>query len=280
VRALLLAVAAVAATALAAPADGGRSPGVRLIAAGDIASCSASGDSATARLLQRLPGIIAPLGDLAYERGTDDEFRRCYAPTWGRFRARTRPAVGNHEYGTTGAAGYFRYFGRLAGPRRGYYSYDLGAWHVVVLNTNCEPAGGCGAGSPQERWLRADLAAHRTRCTVAYGHHPRYSSGPHGDDTTLAALWRALSRGGADLYLAGHDHDYERFRPFGGVRQFVVGTGGRSLYPILALRPGSQVHSTNAFGVLQLRLRASSYAWRFVAVPGSGFRDSGSARCR
>ena len=283
-RALLVtvcckAIVAVAALALA-PSLAGAPATATLLAAGDVASCSASGDEATARLLDRLRGTVAVLGDSVYERGTDDEFARCYAPSWGRHRARTRPAVGNHEYGTPGAAGYFRYFGRRAHPPRGYYSYDLGAWHVVVLNTNCRPAGGCGRGSPQERWLRADLAASRARCTVAYGHHPRYSSGLHGSDATLRDLWRALAAGGADLYLAGHDHHYERFRPIGGVRQFVVGTGGRSLYPVGRPVAGSQVRNALTFGVLALTLRPRSYAWRFLPVPGATFRDAGTGACR
>jgi hypothetical protein len=215
--------AAFAAAALAAP-------GTNLVAAGDVASCRSRGDEATAALVARLPGTVAVLGDSVYEVGSDEEYRRCYAPSWGRFKGRTRPAVGNHEYGTPGAAGYFRYFGAAAGPSgRGYYAYRLGSWQVVVLNTNCAAAGGCGAGSPQERWLRAELARSRGRCVLAYGHHPRLSSGFHGPDTSIDRLWRALAAGGAELYLAGHDHHYERFAPVRGVRQFVVGTGGRRL---------------------------------------------------
>jgi hypothetical protein len=259
-----------------------------LLAAGDIASCSSSGDEATARILGRLRGTVAALGDTVYERGTDGEFARCYAPSWGRFRARTRPAVGNHEYGTNGAAGYFRYFGRRAHPPRGYYSYGLGAWHVVVLNSNCDEAGGCEAGSPQERWLRRDLEAHRTRCTLAYAHHPRYSSGFHGNDRTLGHLWQVLYDAGADVVLAGHDHHYERFAPMTpddrvdprrGLRGFVVGTGGRSLRPPFFVKPGSEVRDWSTYGVLELRLGASRYRWRFVPVAGGRFRDSGSGSC-
>jgi acid phosphatase type 7 len=258
-----------------------------LLAAGDIASCDSDGDEATSRLLDRMSGTIAALGDTVYERGTDAEFTRCFAPSWGRHRRRIRPAVGNHEYGVEGAAGYFRYFGRAARPPRGYYGYDLGAWHVVVLNSNCRPAGGCEAGSPQERWLRAELAAHRTACTLAYAHHPRFSSGVHGDDETLVDLWRTLYRGGADIVLAGHDHHYERFRPLTptgrpdprrGLRQFVVGTGGRSLRPTLLPRLGSEVRSWRTYGVLALRLRPAGYSWRFLATNGR-VRDRGSGRC-
>ena len=259
-----------------------------LIAAGDIASCSSRGDEATARLLDRLDGTIAALGDLAYEHGTDEQFRQCYAPSWGRHLSRTRPAVGNHEYGVAGAAGYFRYFGRAAGQRPGYYSYDLGSWHIIVLNSNCRPAGGCAAGSPQERWLRADLRAHPARCTLAYAHHPRFSSGLHGNDSTLVDLWRALYAAGADVVLAGHDHNYERFGPLTpsgrldarrGLRQFVVGTGGRSLRPTLWPRPGSEVRHWRSYGVLVLRLGSERYSWRFVPAAGARFRDAGSGSC-
>jgi acid phosphatase type 7 len=276
-----LALAAVALLPLAANE-------ARLIAAGDIASCRSRGDEATALLLDRLEGTIAALGDLAYEHGTDAEFRQCYAPSWGRHAWRTRPALGNHEYGIQGAAGYFRYFRGAVGRTAGYYSYDLGSWHIVVLNSNCRPAGGCAAGSPQERWLRTDLAAHPTRCTLAYAHHPRFSSGFHGSDRTLVDLWRALYAAGADVVLAGHDHHYERFRPLTptgrpdarrGLRQFVVGTGGRSLRPTLFPRRGSEVRHSSSYGVLVLDLRATGYSWRFVPAAGGRFRDAGSNRC-
>ena len=248
-------------------------PSAHLVAAGDVGDCNAPADEATARLLDRLPGTIALLGDSVYERGTPAEYRRCFA--WARHKSRIRPAVGNHEYATPGASGYFSYF-RV--PQ--WYSYELGDWHVVVLNTNCGPAGGCGAASLQARWLRADLAAHPARCTLAYAHHPRFSSGLHGSDTTIAALWGILRARGVDLYLAGHDHDYERFAPRGGLRQFVVGTGGRGLYPILRRLSGSQAAQSHAYGLLALTLRADGYSWRFVPVVGDRYSDSGSARCR
>ncbi len=213
------------------------------------------GAEITAGLLDGLTGTVAVLGDTAYENGTPDEFARCYEPTWGRHKARTRPAVGNHEYGTPGAAGYFAYFGAAAGEAgKGWYSYDLGAWHVVALNSNCSLVG-CQAGSEQEQWLRADLAANGARCTVAYMHHPRFSSGNvHGGSSAVDPLWRALEADGAELVLAGHDHDYERFAPQTasgaldverGVRQFVVGTGGRPLYvvrPARAEQRGARQH--------------------------------------
>jgi hypothetical protein len=261
----MLAIAA-AILALAAPS-------AHVVAAGDVGDCRSTGDEATARLLDRLPGTIALLGDSVYESGSPAEYRRCFS--WARFSSRIRPAIGNHEYGTPGGAGYFGYFHV---PQ--WYSYDLGAWHVVVLNSNCGPAGGCGHDSPQARWLRADLAAHPAPCTLAYAHHPRFSSGLHGSDATLTALWGILRARGADVYLAGHDHDYERFAPRGGLRQFVVGTGGRSLYPIFRRLRGSEAAQTHAYGVLALTLRADGYSWRFVPVAGSRYQDAGSTQCR
>jgi hypothetical protein len=264
-------------------------PPATLVAAGDVASCDSSGDEATAALVARIPGTVAVLGDAVYQRGTPEEFASCYAPSWGRFRARTRPAVGNHEYGTAGAAGYFAYFGRRAGhPARGWYAYRLGDWRIVVLNSNCGRAGGCGPGSPQLRWLRAELRAHPTPCTLAYWHHPRFSSGLHRDDLTVAPFWDALHTAGTEVILTGHDHHYERFAPLSprarvdrarGIRQFVVGTGGRSHYPTIRRAAGSEVREWQTFGVLRLTPRAEGYEWRFVPVAGSRFTDSGSARC-
>ena len=235
-----------------------------LLAAGDIASCASSGDEATAALLDSLGGTIAALGDIVYDSGTSQEFATCYHPSWGRHKSRTRPAVGNHEYVTPGGAGYFGYFGDAAGdPSKGYYSYELGSWHVVVLNSNCAQVG-CGVGSPQEQWLRADLAAHPTACTLAYWHHPRFSSSNvHGNHPELEPLWWALYEHGADIVLSGHDHNYERFAPQDsngaldwdrGIRQFVVGTGGRSHYGFATTQPNSEVRNGDTFGVLRLRL--------------------------
>jgi 3',5'-cyclic AMP phosphodiesterase CpdA len=249
------------------------SPSVPLVAAGDVGDCDSHGDEATAQLLDRLPGTIALLGDSVYESGSADEYRRCFA--WARHKSRIKPAIGNHEYGTPGGRGYFAYFHV---PQ--WYGYDLGAWHVVVLNSNCGPAGGCGSDSPQARWLRADLAAHPALCTLAYAHHPRFSSGPHGPDRTLAPFWSIFRAYGVDVYLSGHDHDYERFAPKGGVRQFVVGTGGRSLYPLGRRLPGSEAGQNFTYGVLALTLRPESYAWRFVPIAGGRYRDSGSTECR
>jgi acid phosphatase type 7 len=260
-----------------------------LLAAGDIAKCP-GGAGVTARLLDDLPGTIAALGDTVYPRGTPAEYASCYAPTWGRHKARTRPAVGNHEYGTPGASGYFGYFGAAAGePGKGWYSYELGAWHVVVLNSNCSEVGGCGPGSEQERWLRADLTAHPTTCSLAYWHHPRFSSGnAHGSSGVTAPFWRALRDHDAELVLGGHDHDYERFAPQnadgladrGGIRQFVVGTGGADLRQFEDQpAPNSEVRFAGSFGVLSLRLETGAYEWRFVAQPGSSARDTGRQPC-
>lgn len=248
-----------------------------LVAAGDIASCRSRGDEATAALVARIPGTVAILGDAVYERGTAAEFRDCYS--WRRFRGRTRAALGNHEYSSANALPAKAYFGL---PESGYYSYELGSWHVVVLNSNCRPAGGCGQGSPQQRWLEADLVASDSPCTLAYWHHPRFSSGLHGSDATMAALWRTFARGGGDVALAGHEHHYERFAPIDGIRSFVVGTGGRSHYPVLRRlqRPRSLVVDDETYGVLRLTLRVGDYNWRFFPVGGSRFRDAGSGRCR
>jgi hypothetical protein len=259
-----------------------------LVGAGDIASCDSRGDEITARLLDGIPGTVFTTGDNAYEYGTDREFRECYHPSWGRHRGRTRPSVGNHDYGTPGAAGYFRYFGAAAGePGRGYYSYSLGVWHVVVLNSNCRIVG-CDADSEQVRWLRADLAAHPTRCTVAYYHHPRFGSGPHGGAAAMAAIWQVLYDAGVDLALAGHNHLYERFAPQDpagqldaarGIREITVGTGGRSHYQVRQLAANSEVRHTGMFGVLEVTLEPARYTWEFIPQPGKTFRDAGATAC-
>ena len=261
-----------------------------LVGAGDIGWCGPEGRSdQTAALLDGIPGTVFTLGDNAYSSGTPDQFAKCYEPTWGRHKARTRPAVGNHDYGVRGASGYFDYFGAAAGDRdKGYYSYDLGRWHVVVINSNCRQAGGCRTGSPQENWLRADLASHRTPCAVAMWHHPRFSSAEHGNDPTMRDIWQTLQEKGVDLVLAGHDHTYERFGPQDadgnadedGIRSFVVGTGGRSFYSFPKIQPNSIVRHTETPGVLKLTLHPDSYDWQFIPVAGSTFTDSGTAKCR
>ena len=267
-----------------------------LAAAGDIAcppgpAAEGCGHVATAALLQSLaPAAIAALGDLQYPDGALAHFRASFEPSWGRLRPLLRPVPGNHEYQTKAAAGYFAYFGAAAGDAStGYYSYDLGAWHIVALNSSsgCSPVP-CAAGSAQERWLRADLAAHPSRCVLAYWHHPRFSSGAHGDEPAVRDLWRALHEAGADVVLAGHDHDYERFAPQDpegradparGLRQFVVGTGGAHLRALGKPRPNSEVRDATSHGVLALTLRPAGYDWRFVPAGGGRFTDSGSGAC-
>ena len=262
-----------------------------LLAAGDISSCSSKGDYSTAQIINQYPdAVIATLGDTVYEQGSPTQFENCFNPAWGAFKDRIHPAIGNHEYLTAKAAGYFGYFGPAAGsPSQGYYSYNLGSWHVVVINSNCSQVGGCGPGSPQEKWLQADLAAHPEKCTLAYWHHPRWSSGEHGDQSQMQTIWADLYRAGADLVLSGHDHDYERFAPLdangnpdpqNGIREFVVGTGGKNYYPISAqIQPGSEVHQSDVFGVLKLTLHPDGYDWQFLPEAGKTFSDSGSAQC-
>jgi hypothetical protein len=264
-----------------------------IIAAGDIADPSdIHGAQATAALVDRLDGVVAVIGDAVHRDGSVDDFLDHYAPAWGRHRWRTRPAVGNHEYTVPHAGGYFAYFCAAAGePFRGWYSYDVGRWHVVVLVSECaedDSEIACDAGSEQVQWLRADLAAHPTRCTLAYAHHPRFSSGFGGDHVALHDVWVELARGGVDLVLAGHSHDYERFAPqtpdgaldpAHGIREIVAGTGGAALGTFDAPRPNSEVRLAGVWGVLVLTLHAEGYDWRFVAVDGTT-QDFGSAPCR
>ncbi|WBB78948.1 DNRLRE domain-containing protein [Micromonospora sp. WMMD882] len=263
-----------------------------LLAAGDIAVCGRDQDEQTARILDREPGTVAAVGDTVYETGTAAEYANCYGPTWGRHKSRTRPAVGNHEYLTPNAAGYFGYFGAAAGaPDKGYYSYDLagGRWHIVVLNSNCSRVGGCHVGSPQERWLRADLAANPARCTLAYWHHPVFSSGERQRPEVLP-LFQALYDDRAEIVISGHAHQYERFAPqtptraadpIRGIRQFVVGTGGRSLQADFGtVVPNSEVRNGTTHGVLWVNLLADGYQWRFLPIQGQTFSDFGTDTCR
>ena len=266
-----------------------------LVGAGDIAWCAnLSGAEATAKLIDQILGTVFAPGDLAYEDGTYEEFQNCYQPTWGRFKARTRPAPGNHEYDGRQAGGYFRYWGAQAGdPQKGYYSYDLGAWHIVVLNTNCgvKVLGGCNEGSPEEVWLKKDLAEHPNACIVAYGHHILFSSGlfsAHARHSNLRPFWRDLYAAHADLILGGHEHSYERFAPQDpdghndpehGIREIVVGTGGKSHTPLGFAQSNSEVRNDDTFGVLKLTLGPRKYTWEFVPEAGMTFRDSGTGTC-
>jgi len=261
-----------------------------LVGAGDIADCKdLSGAEATAKLLDQIPGTVMAVGDLAYPDGSKENFV-CYDKTWGRVKSRTRPAPGNHEFRSAGASPYFDYFGAAAGnPKTGYYSYELGTWHIIVLNSECKDAGGCEPGSPQEKWLRSDLAAHPAACTLAYWHKPLFSSGgTHGNDLTVKPLFQALYDANAEVVVAGHDHDYERFAPQApdgtadakrGIREFVVGTGGKNHRPFSEPKPNSEVREATAFGVLKLTLKPGSYDWQFIPEAGKSFTDSGTGAC-
>jgi acid phosphatase type 7 len=270
----------------------GPPPGEVIVAAGDIASCSGTADEATTRLVGSIDGAtVLTLGDEAYPDGTAQDFEECYEPTWGQFKERTRPALGNHEYETGGASAYFDYFGDAAGdPDKGYYSYDLGGWHFVALNSNCGEELRCGPGSPQGRWLEKDLAASdEEACTLAYFHHPLFTSGSYRPGIKrVERLWEILYAGGVDVVLNGHDHNYQRFAPQDpqgradpedGIREFVVGTGGRSNYQISQPIANTEVYNDDTFGVLELTLHPKSYDWKFVPVAGDTFTDSGVARC-
>jgi acid phosphatase type 7 len=262
-----------------------------LVGAGDIADCAdLSGAKATANLIDAIPGTVFTAGDNAYEEGTARQFRECYGRTWGRFKDRTRPSPGNHEFNSGGAAPYFDYFGANAGdPKTGHYSYELGAWHIVVLNSECVEVGGCQAGSAEEKWLRADLGAHPAACTVAYWHKPLFSSGAkHGNDPEMKPFWQDLYQSKATVVINGHDHDYERFAPqdpdgkadaASGIREFVVGTGGKSHRPFAKPLSTSEVRNADTYGVLKLTLHPHGYDWEFLPEAGKSFRDSGSGSC-
>ena len=257
-----------------------------IVGAGDIADCSRASQEATAKVVDNIPGTVITLGDLAYNDGTFTQFMQCYDPSWGRHKARTKPAPGNHEYNLGNANGYYQYFGAAAGdPTKGYYSYDLGAWHLIVINNYVS----MDVGSPQETWLRADLAAHPNMCTLAYWHEPLFTSGGALVYKNFAPIWQALYDYGAEIILNGHDHDYERFAPqtptgqldnARGIREFVVGTGGNSLYswpgaPIA----NSETRSNINYGVIKLTLWPTSYDWEFVPVAGGTYTDKGSTLC-
>jgi hypothetical protein len=265
-----------------------------LVGAGDIAVCSSSGDEATANLLDGIAGTVFTVGDNVYDSGTATEFANCYAPSWGRHKARTRPAPGNHDYNTSGASGYFGYFGAAAGdPTKGYYAYDIGppgGWRVYVLNSSNVNK------TTELAWLQTDLAANPRQCTLAIYHHPTLTAGPHNNDEGgMIAMWQALYDANADLVVTGHDHNYQRYAPLNrdsngvdsanGMRQIIAGTGGKGLYTETraSSTPGLEVTmdgDTNpALGVLKLTLHASSYDWQFVPVAGKTFTDSGTQPC-
>jgi hypothetical protein len=292
---LLLLVSAMAASALLScatrmPVAEAEEQGAVLVGAGDIADCSnLSGAEATEKLLAKIPGTVMAIGDLAYPDGKPENFA-CYDRTWGKEKSRTKPAVGNHEFHSAGATYYFQYFGAAAGdPHQGYYSYELGTWHIVVLNSECAQVGGCDEGSDQVKWLKADLASHPALCTLAYFHKPMFSSGgTHGDDWTLKPLWEALYAAGADVVVGAHDHDYERFvaqtpegkaDPSHGIREFVAGTGGKNQRPFGTPESNSEVRNANGFGVLKFTLLPGRYWWEFIPEEGKTFRDAGEDSC-
>jgi hypothetical protein len=262
-----------------------------LVGAGDVAGCNTSSDEATGKLLDSIPGTVFIAGDSVYENGTAAEFTNCFGPAWGRHKARIRPAIGDHELGTSGATPYFNYFGAAAGPKpAAYYSYDLGAWHIVVLNGQCSfVPGGCGASSPQVQWLRNDLASTAAECIAAVWHRPRFSSGSRtgGPDAAYIPFWDTLSSFGADVVLNGHSHLYERFGlqdtagdfDPNGIRQFIVGTGGRSRESFGTAMPNSEFRYRDDAGVLKLTLHATSYDWQFIRATGATVVDSGTTGC-
>ena len=283
-----------------------------LVGAGDIARCyqpenpaaitppSLTAAESTAMILDRIPGTVMAVGDNAYEFGSLSDYLLCYHPTWGRHKARTRPAAGNHEYLTPGAAGYFAYFFPDGAAPTGYYSYDLGRWHVVVLNsmtqwTACPPpktspddGRTCVGDVAQRLWLVTDLETHRNRCTIAYFHHPRFSSARHGSQYEMQQFWDILYAAGVDVVVSAHDHVYERFGPQDpdgnrderrGIRQFTVGTGGAELYEFHTILPNSEVRFNDTHGVLALALGNQRYGWAFIPVEGGTARDFGSGLC-
>lgn len=262
-------------------------PDVVLIGAGDIARCDVPGWGGavdTAQMLDALPGIVFTLGDNVYMHGTEEEFRTCYQPSWGRHKARTRPAPGNHDYGSSGARPYFDYFGANAGPSGlGYYTYTAGAWRIYSLNSEVA----ADERSAQFAWLRQELTASPSRCTMAYWHKPLVSSGRNGDNREMRPIWELLYQHGVELVLAGHDHSYERFAPQDdrlrpdperGIRQIIAGTGGAAPYSFSTVRPNSEVRAS-VLGLLRLTLRSDGYSWEFLPSAGQAFRDDGSDRC-
>ena len=259
-------------------------PPAVLVGAGDIADCKLPGSEATARLLDRFGGTVFTAGDNAYPSGSAIDYRNCYEPTWGRHLSRTQPIPGNHEYEQPNGAPYYEYFGSRAGPAFiGFYSYDLGAWHVVALNSETAMQ----AGSEQAEWLRQDLSSSNRRCTVAIIHRPLFSSGEHGDNPDTRGIWNILYEFGAEIVVTGHDHGYERFAPqapdgrvdaLRGIREFVVGTGGSGTRRFMATKPNSESRGS-VWGVLALTLSDGSFNWEFVPVEGASFRDIGLGQC-
>ncbi|MBV8636335.1 MAG: metallophosphoesterase [Burkholderiaceae bacterium] len=269
--------------------------GVTVFAAGDIGECwkgrrHLPGPDITAHIIERGLAVdpeaqVLTLGDNTYPVGLPAEFDNCYGPTWGKFKSVTHPSSGNHEYYTPKANGYYFYFGEAAGTAPGfYYSFDIGNWHLLSLNSNLKGE----AWKEELAWVKKDLAQSKARCTLAYWHHPRFSSGGHGNNPEMAPLWDLLQAAHADLVLNGHDHDYERFAPQDkdarrdnahGIREFVVGTGGAYLTPVFFRKTNSEIVDNDTHGVLKLVLKDTGYEWEFLAEPGKSLKDSGAAHC-
>ncbi len=283
--ALVAAFGYVASTDMRTPANKAPEPAI-LVGAGDIADCARDTDEKTATLLERFPSAtVFTTGDNVYPSGKLDTYERCYEPSWGRVKSRTRPATGNHDF-AEGIEGYFAYFGKNAGTEgKAYYSYDLGGWHIAVLDSECRD--GCDIGSKQYEWLKHDLEASRSSCTMAMWHHPVFSSSMHGNTYRALDLWKLLYDFSAEVVVNGHDHSYERFAPQDregkadpqGIREFVVGTGGKDLYANRLIQSNSEIRNTETFGIMKFDLRPGSYAWEFIPVEGSTFTDRGEGTC-
>jgi hypothetical protein len=253
---------------------------VILVGAGDIATCKNSNDSKTAQLLGLIsPSYVFTLGDNVYSSGTSSEYKNCYAPTWGAWKSRTKPVPGNHEYQTSGASGYYNYFGV---PQ--YYAYNAGSWRIYAMNSEIDAS----ATSAQAQWLKKDLAANPRKCVMAYWHRPRWSSGSdHGNDSKTQALWSILYDAKAELVLSGHSHNYERFAPMNksggavsaGLQQFVVGTGGTGHDGFSSIHSASRARNSNTYGVIRLFLTPTSYSWRFLPISGQSYSDTGTINC-
>jgi calcineurin-like phosphoesterase family protein len=260
---------------------------VLFVGAGDIGWCDdLSAAFQTGRMVNAFGAIAFTLGDNAYFEGSAKQYSDCYDPTWGAFKSRTFPAPGNHEYQSPGATPYYQYFGANAGTfGQGWYSYEAGDWHVISLNSNYRDGVAVSAGSAQAAWLTADLATHKNRCTLAYWHHPLFTSGPNRPNTDMRDIWRILYSNGVDVILNGHDHLYERFAPqdpdgrldvVRGIRQFTVGTGGAALYDVVALSANSE-RVIKQYGIMKLTLSSDRYDWDFIPLAGAG--DSGGLGC-
>jgi hypothetical protein len=271
-------------TSVPGPGPQAQGPVATMVGAGDIAVCGSRGAEETARLLDGIPGLVFTTGDLAYTEGSDQQFRDCYGPSWGRHRDRTRPTPGNHEYESAGAWPYFNYFGERAGPAGlGYYAYRHGDWEIFSLNSNVPG----DEVSAQYHWLRAELAIRPSRCSLAYWHHPVITEGSHKNARHMLPIWRLLYDRGVDVVLAGHDHNYQRFAALDGdlrrdsrrgIRQFIIGTGGAPLYEVAAASADAEVRGSG-WGVLKLSLGPDYYDWQFLPVAGHALSDSGRDVC-